>query len=113
MSFGKSSGAQAYNIENYGIFIVRVYEFYTPSRLRPVSNLYAPGAHRLLVGWAFGVAMAARGLVRSVRACLRRPVRGGVETRPWETSMLDILVLAITVVFFAGAIAYVHACDRL
>jgi hypothetical protein len=40
-------------------------------------------------------------------------VRGGVETRPWETSMLDILVLAITVGFFAGAIAYVHACDRL
>jgi len=27
--------------------------------------------------------------------------------------MLDILVLALTVGFFAGAVAYVHACDRL
>ncbi|MBP2292970.1 hypothetical protein J2851_002752 [Azospirillum rugosum] len=32
---------------------------------------------------------------------LRRPI------------MFDIVALAITLAFFAGAIAYVHACDRL
>lgn len=69
-----------------------------------------------IVSWSDELSASPRrrgGLVRPVRACLRRPVRGGVETRHWETSMLDILVLAITVGFFAGAIAYVHACDRL
>ncbi|CBS89636.1 conserved exported protein of unknown function (plasmid) [Azospirillum lipoferum 4B] len=27
--------------------------------------------------------------------------------------MLDLLFLALTVGFFAAAVAYVHACDRL
>jgi hypothetical protein len=27
--------------------------------------------------------------------------------------MLDIIALAITAAFFAAAVAYVHACDRL
>jgi len=27
--------------------------------------------------------------------------------------MLDIIALAITLAFFAGSIAYVHACDRM
>jgi hypothetical protein len=30
-----------------------------------------------------------------------------------QETMLDIIALAITLAFFAGSIAYVHACDRL
>ncbi|MCW2243267.1 hypothetical protein M2351_007928 [Azospirillum canadense] len=30
-----------------------------------------------------------------------------------RATMLDVIMLAITAAFFAGAIAYVHACDRL
>ncbi|WP_282189324.1 hypothetical protein [Azospirillum endophyticum] len=32
---------------------------------------------------------------------------------PETRTMLDILFLALTVGFFAAAVAYVHACDRL
>ncbi|WP_448207583.1 hypothetical protein [Azospirillum sp. sgz302134] len=37
-------------------------------------------------------------------------VAAGALRRP---TMLDIVVLAIIAAFFAGAVAYVHACDRL
>jgi hypothetical protein len=30
-----------------------------------------------------------------------------------ESIMLDAILILTVVVFFAGAIAYVHACDRL
>ena len=30
-----------------------------------------------------------------------------------EQPMLDVLLLGLAVVFFAGSIAYVYACDRL
>jgi hypothetical protein len=30
-----------------------------------------------------------------------------------DRTMLDIIALAITLAFFAGSIAYVHACDRM
>jgi hypothetical protein len=30
-----------------------------------------------------------------------------------ETRMLDVLMLAITILFFAVAVAYVAACERL
>ncbi|WP_395457007.1 hypothetical protein ACHMW5_16625 [Azospirillum melinis] len=32
---------------------------------------------------------------------------------PETPTMLDLLFLALTVGFFAAAVAYVHACDRL
>ncbi|MFS2012108.1 hypothetical protein ACCD06_19885 [Azospirillum sp. CT11-132] len=36
----------------------------------------------------------------------------GKET-PETRTMLDLLFVALTVGFFAAAVAYVHACDRL
>ncbi len=70
-----------------------IYAAYTPGGVHPLSNLYAVAAHRRWV---------------------ERPVlHRGRGRFNWETTMLDLLVLAITVGFFAGAIAYVHACDRL
>ncbi|WP_275451547.1 hypothetical protein [Azospirillum lipoferum] len=41
---------------------------------------------------------------------------GGAALFPFDRSphpMLDLLFLALTVGFFAAAVAYVHACDRL
>jgi hypothetical protein len=36
-----------------------------------------------------------------------------IKTRFTETSMLDVIFLAVAIGFFAVAIAYAYACDRL
>ncbi|MBP2228721.1 hypothetical protein J2847_002012 [Azospirillum agricola] len=46
-------------------------------------------------------------------ACLAIPRATAWERAYRRRTMLDILVLALTAGFFAGSIAYVHACDRL
>lgn len=38
---------------------------------------------------------------------------GEGDAIPETPTMLDLLFLALTVGFFAAAVAYVHACDRL
>jgi hypothetical protein len=38
----------------------------------------------------------------------------GTEAHPFEEySMLDVLMVALTVVFFAVSVGYAYACDRL
>jgi hypothetical protein len=37
--------------------------------------------------------------------------RSGIQ--PWSTSVMDVVMLAIGLVFFALSIGYVYACDRL
>ena len=42
-----------------------------------------------------------------------RPCHAPHSRRPSETTMLDVVVLAIGIGFFAASILYVTACDRL
>jgi hypothetical protein len=35
------------------------------------------------------------------------------STLIWSTAMMDVIMLAIGIVFFALSIGYVYACDRL
>ncbi|WP_211102906.1 hypothetical protein, partial [Azospirillum sp. B21] len=61
-----------------------------------------------------------RGSGSSLQGRTRRPPAsrqtGGPALFPFDRSldpMLDLLFLALTAGFFAAAVAYVHACDRL
>ncbi len=42
-----------------------------------------------------------------------RPLTNAAQRLPRSTPMLDVIMLAITFVFFALSIAYVYACDQL
>ncbi|TWA73004.1 hypothetical protein FBZ82_102606 [Azospirillum brasilense] len=77
-----------------------VYALYILRPPPPPSNLYALRAQRDRAGHSRA----------GIRSTLTRARLSG---RAPEATMLDIIALAITAAFFAAAIAYVHACDRL
>ncbi|CAO3381355.1 hypothetical protein [Azospirillum argentinense] len=90
---GKNSAiSYSYSPVLYALYILR------PSP--PPSNLYAHRAQPDRAGHSRA----------GIRSTLTRARLSG---RAPEATMLDIIALAITAAFFAAAIAYVHACDRL
>ena len=42
-----------------------------------------------------------------------RPVRERCRSKSRALTMLDVLMLAIAIAFFAAYVGYVHLCDRL
>jgi hypothetical protein len=43
----------------------------------------------------------------------RRAAKNCSETRATEQTMLDVILIALGLCFFALSVGYAHACDRL
>jgi hypothetical protein len=81
--------------------------------VRPAwSGIYTPASSFLRR--TGGVPSGCTGTGAASRHCSPEwPVPAAPVPFLWRNTMLDIILLAATIVFFVAAIVYVSACDRL